>query len=222
TSSSLSFFQNIMNSESSSALRLAWTVLLREMTDDLTDVALKINSLQRNSKLKDQQLLENATAFDELQNQQESEKEKMLAQERELNSKVTVELGRRVQQLEAELAEAMEIKNELVTKFNTLFRKKKSAKLKKEQLVQDVEDLSHEVEVQKDIISQLKKALNACKSDMEVECEKSYREGYKYGRHVATLEELGVLEQFKILKDIEATLETDIREENQRRCTAVK
>ncbi|KAF6208525.1 hypothetical protein GE061_016983 [Apolygus lucorum] len=61
TSSSLSFFQNIMNSESSSALRLAWTVLLREMTDDLTDVALKINSLQRNSKLKDQQLLDNVS-----------------------------------------------------------------------------------------------------------------------------------------------------------------
>uniref|UniRef100_A0A0A9XNA4 Autophagy-related protein 11 n=1 Tax=Lygus hesperus TaxID=30085 RepID=A0A0A9XNA4_LYGHE len=143
-------------------------------------------------------------------------------EERELSSKVTEELRKRVKQLEAELAEAMEIKNDLVTKFNTLFRKKKSAKMKREQLIQDVEDLSHEVEVQKDIISQLKKALNTCKSDMEHECEKSYQEGYKYGRHVATLEELGVLEQFKILKEMENTLETDIRKENHKRCTAIK
>lgn len=60
------------------------------------------------------------------------------------------------------------------------------------------EDLTHEVELQKDVIAQLKKALNTSRSEIEEECERCYQEGYDYGRHLATVEELGKYTREKI------------------------
>ncbi|BES88253.1 Hypothetical protein NTJ_01059 [Nesidiocoris tenuis] len=213
TSASLKFFQNIVRAECGSAVQMAWAVLLREIISDKIEVQQQIENLRRSCLLKDELLAENVNIVDELQAQFSEEKRAILKQQAHESAehrKTVRQLESTVKRLEQDLAEAMEIKNEIVGRFNTLFRKRKSSKVKKQQLIQEVEDLAHEVEMQKDVISQLKKALSLREIEM-AQVELSYNEGFKHGRQLATVEEMCVLEQYKILKDMELVLELDAR-----------
>lgn len=101
----------------------------------------------------------------------------------------------------------MELKNEVFERFTAIFRKnKKGNKLKKSELLKEQEDLLQEIEIQKEIIQHLKKALNDREEELEKERNKCYLEGVRRGRYVAGREELGILEELRILEQIEETL----------------
>ncbi|XP_073985823.1 uncharacterized protein [Rhodnius prolixus] len=98
----------------------------------------------------------------------------------------------------------MEFKSEVFDRFSALFKKRKGNKLKKAELLKEQEDLLQEIEIQREIIQHLKEALTKAKD--EVEGEKCYLEGVLRGRFLASREELGLLEEFRILEQIKETL----------------
>ncbi|XP_066908075.1 golgin subfamily A member 6-like protein 26 isoform X2 [Halyomorpha halys] len=81
-------------------------------------------------------------------------------------------------------------------------------KLKEQEVIRQ-ENLLEEIERQKELISQLEEALKEANTKLVEESEKSFEEGVKIGRNVAAVEELGVLEELEILKQIESMLVGD-------------
>ncbi|XP_014261113.1 uncharacterized protein LOC106673484 isoform X2 [Cimex lectularius] len=214
-SSMIDLLHQMINAESSGAIQIAWTVFLKELEEEMKDSKQRIRDLERSVKQKSRQLDENAYAFEELQSQLNDESDKMIVQERAKFTKIISELKSRLEDKEKEVEELMEFKQDIVDRFNAMFRQKKRSKIKKAELLKQQEDMLQEIELQKEVIDHLKKALNESKDELDKERIDYYKKGIEKGREMAYHEEIGVLKQLEILKNIQLILEMDLKQQKK-------
>lgn len=185
----------------------SWTLLLWELAEDFEEADLNIHHLQHKIKTKERIHDEDLQVFEEMQSQLEEEYEKKIEKERADFRKIARRLQEELQSKEEELEKAMEIKSELIDRINTIFKKKNSIKNGKAALIKEKETLLEDIERQKEKIEQLEKELKETKKILADETEKCFQEGIRIGRKLAATEEIGVLEELEILKEIEQALE---------------
>lgn len=145
--------------------------------------------------------------FESLQFEISEEKEIAVQKEKAKSEQLQSELRERLLRKEAQCTELMELRSDLVDKFNSLFRKKKVYKNEIKLLKKELDEKKEELDFAKEQYSQLERDFKAMKKLTAEECRRSFQEGVEDGRKMSDEEAKGVLEELEMLQSILNSLE---------------
>jgi len=188
-------------------LHAHWTDLIENLTLDVELIQEQIREMEVALRRKDEQRKKDLAFFESLQFEISEEKEIAVQKEKAKSEQLQSELRERLLRKEAQCTELMELRSDLVDKFNSLFRKKKVYKNEIKLLKKELDEKKEELDFAKEQYSQLERDFKAMKKLTAEECRRSFQEGVEDGRKMSDEEAKGVLEELEMLQSILNSLE---------------
>ncbi|XP_075217718.1 uncharacterized protein LOC142322478 isoform X2 [Lycorma delicatula] len=185
-----------------------WLHFIQDLGVDMQRLKEQTEELERVLAARDKRHeLEVQKLFEEFETQLTEEKEK-LATQMELKEKILRhELKETSESKDNQISEALNLRDEVLERLYALEDEKNHVKVQNINLMKIKDEQQKELEYQQNLTRCLQEQLDKKKKQMDEECRKHFEKGFFLAQKIVILEEEGLLQQMKIIKDMQSTLQ---------------